>query len=86
MLSLLGSARVFAYPSNREGFGLTVLEAMALGVPPLLVRTRLNAAVQLAGDGGIAVDRDVHDYANSLASLLGCVHRMVRGFCRLYSE
>lgn len=71
MLSELGSARVFACPSRREGFGMAVLEAMALGVPPLLVRAPLNASAGMVGDGGVVVEPTAAAYADALAAMLG---------------
>jgi len=54
----------------REGFGLTVLEAMALGVVPLLVQAPLNAAVELVGDGGVVVGAEAGEYAEALEELV----------------
>jgi glycosyltransferase involved in cell wall biosynthesis len=40
-------AAVLVLPSKREGFGIVVLEAAALGTPTVLVRAPDNAAVEL---------------------------------------
>lgn len=47
-------ARVFVYPSLMEGFGLPVLEAMALGVP--VVTSTAGALPEVAGKAALLVD------------------------------
>jgi glycosyltransferase involved in cell wall biosynthesis len=39
LLNLYARAAVFAFPSEYEGFGLTPLEALAAGVPPVILDT-----------------------------------------------
>jgi len=39
------------FPSRREGYGLVVVEAAALGTPTVVVRSPDNAAVELIVDG-----------------------------------
>jgi len=41
LAALYGTARVFAFLSEYEGLGLTPLEALAAGVPPLLLDTEV---------------------------------------------
>jgi glycosyltransferase involved in cell wall biosynthesis len=48
-------ASVFAMPSRAEGFGLPLLEAMALGVP--VVHSDAPALVEVAGGTGMCVPR-----------------------------
>ena len=48
LLSLYAGAAALLHPSRYEGFGLTVLEAMALGVPVLAARC--PAVEEVAGD------------------------------------
>jgi glycosyltransferase involved in cell wall biosynthesis len=52
--ALYARARVFAFPSLDEGFGMPVLEAMARGVPVLT--SRGSALVEVAGDAALLVD------------------------------
>ena len=47
----LKAARVLAMPSVREGYGLTVVEAMAAGAVPVVVRAPMSAAADLVTDG-----------------------------------
>jgi glycosyltransferase involved in cell wall biosynthesis len=47
-------ARVFAFPSLDEGFGMPVLEAMAAGTP--VVTSNRSAPPEVAGDAAILVD------------------------------
>jgi glycosyltransferase involved in cell wall biosynthesis len=51
---LYAGADVFCYPSEREGYGLPVLEAMAQGTP--VVTSRGTATEETAGDAAVLVD------------------------------
>lgn len=51
---VLGGARLFVFPSLVEGFGLPVLEAMAMGIPTLV--SDLEPMRSVAGDGGLTVN------------------------------
>jgi alpha-1,3-rhamnosyl/mannosyltransferase len=57
--SLIAGARVLAYPSLYEGFGLPPLEAMSLGIP--VVATSAGAIPEVVGDAAVLVEP--HDVA-----------------------
>jgi glycosyltransferase involved in cell wall biosynthesis len=50
----MAGAAAFVYPSLYEGFGLPVLEAMALGVPVLT--SRGSSLAEVAGDAALLID------------------------------
>lgn len=54
LVRLYQGARVFAYPSLYEGFGLPPLEAMACGVP--VVVTETSSLPEVVGDAGVIVE------------------------------
>ena len=61
----MAGARVFAYPSLYEGFGLPPLEAMALGTP--VVASSASSLPEVVGDAGLLPDpRDVGAIARAL--------------------
>jgi glycosyltransferase involved in cell wall biosynthesis len=63
--ALYAAASVFAYPSEWEGFGLPVAEAMAQGVP--VVTSRGISTEEVAGAAAVLVDPlDVDDIARGL--------------------
>lgn len=66
---LMAAARVVAYPSRVEGFGLPVLEAMTQGTPVVVHVGSTPAAI--AGPGGVAVDTGApEEFAAALSALL----------------
>jgi glycosyltransferase involved in cell wall biosynthesis len=67
--SLIAGARVLAYPSLYEGFGLPPLEAMSLGVP--VVATTAGAIPEVVGDAAVLVEPlDVPALAEALLATL----------------
>ena len=68
-LALLWGARLLAYPSLAEGFGLPVLEAFAAGVPVLA--SRASSLPEVAGEAALLVDPlDEAAIAEGMARLL----------------
>jgi glycosyltransferase involved in cell wall biosynthesis len=67
MAELLAGAAALVHPSMVEGFGLTLLEAMAAGAP--VVARRTPAAEELCGDAVLLVERD--ELAGALRHLSG---------------
>jgi glycosyltransferase involved in cell wall biosynthesis len=54
LMMLYAEAKVFLYPSLREGFGLPILEAMAFGTP--VVTSNISAMPEVAGDAAFMVN------------------------------
>ena len=65
---LYDDARVFAFLSDYEGFGLTPFEAIAHGVPPVLLDTPV--AREIYGDAARLVAADAQAIADALVTLL----------------
>jgi glycosyltransferase involved in cell wall biosynthesis len=69
LASLYGRARAFAFLSEYEGFGHPPLEALKVGVAPVLLDTPV--AREVCGDAAIYVKAgDVNGVASALTSLL----------------
>jgi glycosyltransferase involved in cell wall biosynthesis len=70
--SLLKSARVCAFPTSREGFGIAVLEALACGVPVITTSSADNMAQHLVARSvrGLVCEPTVDALASSLRTVL----------------
>lgn len=82
LAALYAEAAVLCAPSLREGYGLTVLEAMVQGTP--VVTSRGTATEETAGGAAALVNpRDSHDIARGLADVLHDPQLYIdRGFVR----
>ena len=77
VIGYLKASKVFAFPSTREGFGITVLEANAAGVPVITPDYPDNAARTLIHEGqnGLLCAPEPADLAEKIALILdGEVH------------
>jgi glycosyltransferase involved in cell wall biosynthesis len=67
--ALLSSAMVFLFPSEYEGFGLPVLEAMACGAP--VITTDVSSLPEVAGDAAVLISpNDTEQLAHEIERLL----------------
>ncbi len=68
LCDLYCAARLLAYPSRYEGFGLPVLEAMSAGTP--VVSTDIEAVAEVAGDAALLVPTgDTDALAHAIESI-----------------
>ncbi|HUR21345.1 MAG TPA: glycosyltransferase, partial [Vicinamibacterales bacterium] len=71
LLRLYQEATVFALPSDEEGFGMVLLEAMACGVPVVSTRSGGPDDIVTDGEDGYLVPRnDAHALSARLSELL----------------
>jgi glycosyltransferase involved in cell wall biosynthesis len=66
---LLAACEVLVYPSLYEGFGLPVLEGMAIGSP--VITSNVSSLIEVAGDAAITVDPEsAEQMSESLEQIL----------------
>jgi glycosyltransferase involved in cell wall biosynthesis len=66
---LIAGAKVFAYPSLYEGFGIPVLEALACGIPTLT--SNISALPEVAGNAALLIDpTNIQELSSALERLL----------------
>jgi glycosyltransferase involved in cell wall biosynthesis len=59
LMALYRGARIFAFPSHYEGFGIPLLEAMASGTP--ILTSRVSSMPEIAGEAAVYADPDSVD-------------------------
>jgi glycosyltransferase involved in cell wall biosynthesis len=72
LFALMKMSKVFVFPSTREGFGRSVMEAQACGLPAVVVDAPESASPFLIRDGGngLVCQNDAASLAAALRSLL----------------
>ena len=83
VISYMKSSRVFAFPSTREGFGISALEALACGLPIVTIDHPKNASRVFARGGcGVLSAPDPVDFARKIVEVM-THNRMEGDICRL---
>lgn len=68
LIALYGGASAYVHPSFYEGFGLTVLEAMAAGAP--VITSNVSSLPEVAGDAAVLVNPfSTEDIANAVVTV-----------------
>lgn len=72
LIEKLRVSKIFILPSSREGFGISVIEAHACGLPVITVKAEYNASQYLISDGidGFVVKPDEKEMAEKTKKLL----------------
>ena len=69
--ALLAASDVFLFPSFQEGLPVSLMEAMAAGLPCVVSRVRGNADLIASGDGGfLRAPNDAEGFAEDIRTLL----------------
>jgi glycosyltransferase involved in cell wall biosynthesis len=68
LVQIYNAADMLIAPSLHEGFGITLLEAMACGIP--VITSKVSAMPEVVGDAGVLVDpKDYQAIADAVCSL-----------------
>lgn len=81
---LYARARIFAFPSLDEGFGMPVLDAMARGVP--VVASERSAVAEVAGEAAMLVDPENCDELGAALAKLALDDALREDFSRRGTE
>jgi glycosyltransferase involved in cell wall biosynthesis len=84
LAEMYATADILALPSQNETFGLTVLEALASGIPVVAINQGGPSNLLHPGVGTLAAPGDPADFAEKLASVLA--DTTMRHQCRTYVE
>lgn len=70
VIAQMRTADIFVSPSIREGFGITLLEAMAADCTVITVTHQHSAGDEIVGNGGFVVKPTVSELSNALSQAL----------------
>jgi len=72
LIAKMKSSKIFVLPSTREGFGISLLEANACGLPAVVVNARKSAAASLIKEGvnGLICDLSAQSMASKIEDIL----------------
>ena len=84
LAEIYATADILALPSRNETFGLTVLEALASGIPVVAINQGGPSNLLHPGVGTLAAPANPVDFAEKLASVLADATMRYR--CRMYVE
>lgn len=72
LFALMKRSKVFVFPSTREGFGRSLVEAEACGLPPVVVKAPDSASTTLIrhGSNGLLCENDARALAEAIGDLL----------------
>jgi glycosyltransferase involved in cell wall biosynthesis len=85
----LRTALCMVLPSQREGYGMIVVEASARGTPSVVVREEDNAAVELVDDGVngvIAASASANDLADAIVRVNDAGDALRRSTCEWFAR
>jgi glycosyltransferase involved in cell wall biosynthesis len=73
VIALLKSSKIFVLPSILEGFGISIIEANACGLPCITVKSKRNSAMNLINNNetGFIIKLNKNDIAKTIIYLLG---------------
>lgn len=66
--ALIAAADLIVFPSEEEGFGAPVMEAMAAGTP--VIASRIGALSEVVGEAGVVVDREPDAFVDAMKRVL----------------
>jgi glycosyltransferase involved in cell wall biosynthesis len=84
LAEIYAAANILALPSRNETFGLTILEALASGLPVVAINQGGPSDLLPAGVGALATPGDPVDFADKVARLLE--DQTMATHCRTYVE